>query len=70
MRKAGCLFAFACLVSRKIKKSAPGNAYLAGTLLGGVISLESLRHYLRKQQKEELGTAKPLGWKNDGRIVA
>jgi AcrR family transcriptional regulator len=31
--------------------------------------LESLRHYLRKRQKEELLTAKPLGWKNIERFL-
>jgi TetR/AcrR family transcriptional regulator, copper-responsive repressor len=30
----------------------------------GDLYLESLLHYLRKRQKEELLTAKPLGWKN------
>jgi AcrR family transcriptional regulator len=31
--------------------------------------LESLRHYLRKRQKEELLAAKPLGWKNIERFL-
>jgi hypothetical protein len=31
--------------------------------------LESLRHYLRKRQKEELLTVKPLGWKNIERFL-
>src|SRR6266436_8105411 len=31
--------------------------------------LESLRHYLRKQQEEQLLTAKPLGWKNIERFL-
>jgi AcrR family transcriptional regulator len=30
----------------------------------GDLYLESLRHYLRKRQREEFLTAKPLGWKN------
>jgi AcrR family transcriptional regulator len=30
----------------------------------GDLYLESLRHYLRKRQQEELLTAEPLGWKN------
>src|ERR1700733_10175424 len=30
----------------------------------GDLYLESLRHYLRKRQEDELLTAKPLGWKN------
>jgi AcrR family transcriptional regulator len=30
----------------------------------GDLYLESLRYYLRKRQKEELLTARPLGWKN------
>jgi AcrR family transcriptional regulator len=35
----------------------------------GDLYLESLRHYLRKRQKEELLTAKPLGWKNIERFL-
>src|ERR1700732_1437376 len=30
----------------------------------GDLSLESLRHYLRKRQEDELLAAKPLGWQN------
>jgi AcrR family transcriptional regulator len=35
----------------------------------GDLYLESLRHYLRKRQKEELLTANPLGWKNIERFL-
>jgi TetR/AcrR family transcriptional regulator, copper-responsive repressor len=35
----------------------------------GDLYLESLRHYLRKRQKEELLTAKPFGWKNIERFL-
>ena len=35
----------------------------------GDLYLESLRHYLRKRQQEELLTAKPLGWKNIERFL-
>lgn len=35
----------------------------------GDLYLESLRHYLRKRQKEGLLTAKPLGWKNIERFL-
>jgi TetR/AcrR family transcriptional regulator, copper-responsive repressor len=35
----------------------------------GELYLQSLRHYLRKQQREELLTAKPLGWKNIERFL-
>jgi AcrR family transcriptional regulator len=35
----------------------------------GDLYLESLRYYLRKRQKEELLTAKPLGWKNIERFL-
>jgi AcrR family transcriptional regulator len=35
----------------------------------GDLYLESLRHYLRKQQEEELLTAKPLGWNNIERFL-
>jgi AcrR family transcriptional regulator len=35
----------------------------------GDLYLESLRHYLRKRQDEELLTAKPLGWKNIERFL-
>ena len=35
----------------------------------GDLYLESLRHYLRKRQEEELLTAKPLGWKNIERFL-
>jgi AcrR family transcriptional regulator len=35
----------------------------------GDLYLESLRHYLRKWQQEELLTAKPLGWKNIERLL-
>ena len=35
----------------------------------GDLYLESLRHYLTKRQKEELLTAKPLGWKNIERFL-
>ncbi len=35
----------------------------------GDLYLESLRYYLRKQQKEELLTANPLGWKNIERFL-
>jgi AcrR family transcriptional regulator len=35
----------------------------------GDLYLESLRHYLRKRQQEELLTAEPLGWKNIGRFL-
>ena len=35
----------------------------------GDLYLESLRYYLRKQQKEELLTADPLGWKNIERFL-
>jgi TetR/AcrR family transcriptional regulator, copper-responsive repressor len=35
----------------------------------GDLYLQSLRHYLRKQQMEELLTAKPLGWKNIERFL-
>jgi len=31
--------------------------------------LESLRHYLKKRQEDELLTAKPLGWKNIERFL-
>ena len=35
----------------------------------GDLYLESLRYYLRKRQREELLTAKPLGWKNIERFL-
>src|ERR1700726_1609407 len=35
----------------------------------GELYLESLRHYLRKRQQEELLTAEPLGWKNIERFL-
>jgi TetR/AcrR family transcriptional regulator, copper-responsive repressor len=35
----------------------------------GDLYLESLRHYLRKRQQEELLTAEPLGWKNVERLL-
>jgi AcrR family transcriptional regulator len=35
----------------------------------GDLYLESLRHYLRKRQREEFLTAKPLGWKNIERFL-
>jgi TetR/AcrR family transcriptional regulator, copper-responsive repressor len=35
----------------------------------GDLYLESLRHYLRKRQEDELLTAKPLGWKNIERFL-
>jgi TetR/AcrR family transcriptional regulator, copper-responsive repressor len=35
----------------------------------GDLYLESLRHYLRKRQHEELLTAKPLGWNNIERFL-
>src|SRR6202166_4365135 len=35
----------------------------------GDLYLESLRHYLRKREQEELLTAKPLGWKNIERFL-
>ena len=35
----------------------------------GDLYLESLRHYLRKRQKEGLLTAEPLGWKNVERFL-
>jgi AcrR family transcriptional regulator len=35
----------------------------------GDLYLESLRFYLRKQQKDELLTTKPLGWKNIERFL-
>ena len=35
----------------------------------GDLYLESLRYYLRKQQKEELLTASPRGWKNIERFL-
>jgi AcrR family transcriptional regulator len=35
----------------------------------GDLYLESLRHYLRKRQEEELLTAKPLGWRNIERFL-
>ena len=35
----------------------------------GDLYLESLRHYLRKRQKEGLLTAKPLGWRNIERFL-
>lgn len=35
----------------------------------GDLYLESLRYYLRKQQKEELLTANPLGWNNIERFL-
>jgi TetR/AcrR family transcriptional regulator, copper-responsive repressor len=35
----------------------------------GDLYLESLRHYLRKRQKEGLLTARPLGWKNIERFL-
>src|SRR6202521_1194437 len=35
----------------------------------GDLYLESLRHYLRKRQEEELLTARPLGWKNIERFL-
>ena len=35
----------------------------------GDLYLESLRHYLRKRQEEELLTAKPLGWNNIERFL-
>jgi AcrR family transcriptional regulator len=35
----------------------------------GDLYLESLRHYLRKRQEEELLTAKPLGWKSIERFL-
>src|SRR4029077_13120692 len=35
----------------------------------GDLYLESLRLYLRKQQEDELLTAKPLGWKNIERFL-
>jgi AcrR family transcriptional regulator len=35
----------------------------------GDLYLQSLRHYLRKRQEEELLTAKPLGWNNIERFL-
>jgi AcrR family transcriptional regulator len=35
----------------------------------GDLYLESLRHYLRKRQEEELLTAKPLGWNSIERFL-
>ena len=35
----------------------------------GDLYLESLRHYLRKRQEDELLIAKPLGWKNIERFL-
>src|ERR1700726_631394 len=35
----------------------------------GDLYLESLRHYLRKRQEDELLTANPLGWKNIERFL-
>src|ERR1700719_920746 len=35
----------------------------------GGLDLESLRHYLRKRQEEEVLTAKPLGWNNIERFL-
>jgi AcrR family transcriptional regulator len=35
----------------------------------GDLYLQSLRHYLRKRQEEELLTAQPLGWKNIERFL-
>jgi TetR/AcrR family transcriptional regulator, copper-responsive repressor len=35
----------------------------------GDLYLESLRHYLRKRQREELLTSRPLGWKNVERFL-
>src|SRR6202790_1633267 len=35
----------------------------------GDLYLESLRHYLRKRQEEELRHAKPLGWNNVERFL-
>jgi len=35
----------------------------------GDLYLESLRHYLRKRQEEELLTAKPVGWNNIERFL-
>ena len=35
----------------------------------GDLYLESLRHYFKKLQKEELLTANPLGWKNIERFL-
>jgi AcrR family transcriptional regulator len=35
----------------------------------GDLYLESLRHYLRKRQEQELLVAKPLGWKNIERFL-
>jgi AcrR family transcriptional regulator len=35
----------------------------------GDLYLESLRHYLRKRQEEELLTVKPLGWNNVERFL-
>src|SRR5271154_3605868 len=35
----------------------------------GDLYLESLRHYLRKRQQEELLTTEPLGWKNIERFL-
>jgi TetR/AcrR family transcriptional regulator, copper-responsive repressor len=35
----------------------------------GDLYLESLRHYLRKRQEDELLSAKPLGWKNIERFL-
>jgi AcrR family transcriptional regulator len=35
----------------------------------GDLYLESLQYYLRKQQKDELLTANPLGWKNIERFL-
>jgi TetR/AcrR family transcriptional regulator, copper-responsive repressor len=35
----------------------------------GDLYLESLRHYSRKRQEDELLTAKPLGWKNIERFL-
>ena len=35
----------------------------------GDLYLESLRHYLRKRQQEELLAAEPLGWKNVERFL-
>jgi AcrR family transcriptional regulator len=35
----------------------------------GELYLESLRHYLKKRQEDELLTAKPLGWNNIERFL-
>src|ERR1700676_2819558 len=61
-------YGFADTSLRKLEKATGVNksGLYAEFADKGDLYLESLRHYLRKRQEQELLTAKPLGWKNIG----